>query len=79
MISTVTTATISTVTTVVLAGSLGLIAIVTLLALLVQKEITSADDTQPSRALSRVLNVAIVPLLIGFAMIVVVKVMEALQ
>jgi len=79
MISTVTTATVSTVTTVALAGSLGLIAIITLLTLLVQKEIASADETQPSRALSRALNIAIVPLLIGFVMIVAVKVTEALK
>ena len=49
-----------------------------LLALLVQKELASASESRYARVLSRVLNVAIVPLLLGFAYIVAVKVIEAL-
>lgn len=79
MISTVTTATVSVVTTAAFAGSLGLIAIVTLFFLLAQKGIVSADDSQSSRAFRQALNVAIIPLVIGFIMIVGVKVVEALK
>jgi hypothetical protein len=49
-----------------------------LLALLVQKELASASDSRFALALSRIVNVAIVPLLLGFAFIVAVKVIEAL-
>ncbi len=79
MISTVTTTTVTTVTTVALAASLGLIAIVVLLALLIQKEVLSSSTSARAQALSRALNVAIVPLLMGFAFIAVVKVMEVLR
>ncbi|MBN1936523.1 MAG: hypothetical protein JW934_17810 [Anaerolineae bacterium] len=78
MISTVTTTTVSTVTTLVLAGSLSLIAILTLLAFLIQKELVTTQENRRALALSRVLNVGIVPLLIGFALIVAVRVAEVL-
>lgn len=79
MVSTVTTTTISTVTTLSLAGSLALAAIITLLVLLIQKELTTASRERAARALGRVLNIGIVPLLVVFAFIVVVKVVQALK
>jgi len=79
MISTVTTTTVSTVTSVALAASLGLIAIVVLLGLLIQKEVLTASTHPRAQALSRVLNTALVPLLIGFAFTAVVKVAEVLR
>jgi hypothetical protein len=79
MVSTVTTATIASITTVAIAGSLALIGIFTLLALLVQKELTTSARGRFARALGRALNISIVPLLIAFAMIVAVKVAQALQ
>ncbi|HEY76483.1 MAG TPA: hypothetical protein G4O00_09925 [Thermoflexia bacterium] len=79
MVSTVTTTTVSTVTTVALAGSLALVSILTLLALLIQKELTTASEGRLARALGRVLNIGIVPLLMGFALIVAVRVAEALK
>jgi hypothetical protein len=79
MISTVTTSTVSTVTTVALAGSLALVGICTLLALLIQKELTTASKNRFAQSLGKALNIGIVPLLIGFALIVIVKVMEALS
>lgn len=79
MVSTVTTTTVSTVTTVALAASLGLVAIVTLLALLIQKELVTAATGPRAKALGRVLNTAIVPLLMAFAFIVAVKVAEVLR
>ena len=79
MISTVTTSTVSTVTSVAIAGSLALIGICTLLTLLIQKELTSSSGNRFARALSRALPIGIIPLLIGFVVIVAVKVSEALQ
>ena len=74
MISTVTTSTVSTVTTVALAGSIGLIGIVLLFTMLVQKDVTSSSSDKRLNRLGKTLNIAIIPLLIAFALIVVVKI-----
>ena len=74
MISTVTATTISAVTTVALAASFGLIVVITLLSLLIQKELVTTADTPRAKALSRALNVAIVPLLMAFLMLAVVRI-----
>jgi len=79
MISTVTTTTVTTIMTLATAGSLAVAGIVLLLLFLVQKELASASDGRFAAALGRVLNVAIVPLLLGFVFIVAVKVVEALH
>jgi len=79
MISTVTTTTVTTVTTVTLAASLALLVVVALLLFLIQKEILSAATSPRAQALSRVLNIAILPLLLSFAFIAVVKVAEVLR
>lgn len=79
MISTVTTTTVSTVTTLALAGSLALICVLTLVAMLIQKELTTTAESRLSRTLGRALNVGIVPLLIAFVLIVVVRVIETLK
>jgi hypothetical protein len=79
MVSTVTTTTVTTVTTVALGASLGLIVIVLLLMLLVQKEVLTAATSGRAKALSRSLNTAIVPLVIGFAFIAIVKVIQVLR
>ena len=78
MISTVTTTTVTTITSIATAGSLAVVGVLMLLALLAQKELASASDSRYARTLSRIVNVAIVPLLLGFAYIVAVKVIEAL-
>lgn len=78
MISTVTTTTVTTVATAALATSLTLVAVVALLLLLIQKEIISAASDSRVKVLSIILNIAIVPLLLSFAFIVVVKVVEVL-
>ncbi len=77
MISTVTTATISTVTTI--AGSFTLVSLLTLLGLSIVKETTTGATSARARALSRVLTVAIVPLVMAFLMIAVVNVYLVLQ
>lgn len=79
MISTVTTSTVTTVALTTMGGSLILVGIIVLLTLLVQKEL--ASNAQSTRALkfSRALGISIVPLLIGFAMIVATKVIEVVK
>jgi len=76
MVSTVTT---TTVTTVAIAGSFALIGIITLLALLIQKEVIANAESNFAHALGRLLKIGIVPLLIGFGLIVVAKLMEVLK
>lgn len=79
MISTVTTTTVTTVTSIALAASLALLAVVALLIFLIQKEILSASDSERGQALSRTLNLAIVPLLLSFVFIAAVKVIQVLN
>ena len=79
MISTVTTSTVTTVATAAFAASLALVAVISLLIFLIHKEVISASNGEVPRALSRALNIAIVPLLLSFLFIVVVKVSEVLQ
>jgi hypothetical protein len=76
MISTVTTSTVSTVT---LAGSFALIGIMVLFSLLIQKELASASDNPKLKKLGRAVNIAIIPLLIVFVLVVVNKVITTLQ
>lgn len=76
MVSTITT---STITTVAVAGSLAIIGILILLALLIQKEaVTSASWNRYSK-LGQALNIGIIPLLIAFVLIVIVKVADVLH
>jgi len=61
-----------------MAGSLGLVAVMTLLVLLVQKELIAVSDGARAKVLVRALNAAIAPLLMAFALSMVVKVMQTL-
>ncbi len=81
MISTVTTTTVTTVTTATIAVSAGLsfLAIITLLVVLISKEVVSADQRPALKTLSRALNIAVLPLLTGFALIAAIKVLQVLQ
>lgn len=79
MISTVTAATVTTLSSVTLAAALSLLSVVALLIFLIQKEILSASTSARGRTLSRVLNIAILPLLLSFVFIAAVKVAEVLQ
>ncbi len=79
MISTVTTATVSSITsTVGITASLGFIAVAMLISLLVTKEMARAGNHPRMLTMSRMLNVAIFPLAIVFAAIVVASVVDAL-
>lgn len=78
MISTVTT-TVTTVTTAVgVAGTLGAIASLLLIFLLSGKEIADAGKSRLSKALGQNLNIAIIPLLLTFTVIVVVNVVQVI-
>jgi hypothetical protein len=76
MISTVTTSTISTIT---LAGSFALTGILVLFSLLIQKELATASDNEKLKKLGKVINIAIIPLLIVFVLVVINKVVTTLQ
>lgn len=73
MISTITT-TVINLTNTILNDSLALLATLTLLALLVQKEIVYIVQDTLSQRLSRALNVAIVPLILMFIFVIVMKI-----
>lgn len=70
MISTVTSTTVSTITSVAMAATLGLVAVLLLVGFLVCKELAGSGQHPRLQLLSRVLNVAIYPLLAVFAVIV---------
>ncbi|WP_258360849.1 hypothetical protein [Moorella sulfitireducens (nom. illeg.)] len=92
MISTVTTTTVTTIASSTMAAGLGLAAVLCLIAFLIAKELldagTSVEGTGEGtavaapypwvRPLSRALTVGIIPLLIGFGFIVLVRVMAVL-
>ncbi len=77
MITTVTTTTVTTVTTLT-AASLALVAIVTLLILLVNKELVADSSNVLARRLSRALNVVVLPLLLVFGVVAIVRMLAAL-
>lgn len=88
MISTVTTTTVTTVTsvtsvtsvtTVTFAASLALATVLTLFAILVQKEVAMSTDVPRLKALGRALDIALVPLLMAFGMIAVVRIGQVLR
>jgi len=88
MISTVTTTTVTTIASTTMAAGLGLLATLALIVLLIAKELAGAQNLQTAGgagsvsyagALDRILNAAIIPLLIVFTLIVVVKIIQVLH
>jgi hypothetical protein len=79
MISTVTTTTVTTVAAFAAGGGLAVVGILMILTLLVQKQLVSTSEGRFATALSRVLNVAIVPMLLAFVFIAAVRVFEILK
>lgn len=77
MISSVTT-TVTTVASLALSASLGVIASILLILLLSGREVAAADVKSPFTALGRNLDVAILPLLLTFILIVAFKVLEVI-
>lgn len=81
MVSTVTTSTISTITTMWASGlitAIGALVTVTLIAFLVSRELAGATSSIQTRLRIKFLNIAIVPMLITFAAIVIFKMLEIL-
>jgi len=91
LISTVTTTTVTAIASSTMAAGLGLAAVLCLIAFLIARELLDASVSVEGtgdgatmtlypwlRPLSRALSVAIVPLLIGFGFIVLVRVMAVL-
>lgn len=78
MISTVTSTTITTVTAAVFGG-FGLLAVLMLLGMLISKEVVGASEEPRWQALGKALNIAVIPLLLGFLLIAVVKIIELLH
>ena len=80
----ITTVTISTVTTVTTMAAVGLtaavsaIVIVGLIIFLATKELTSASDSGAALKVARYFGIAIVPMLMAFAVIMITKVIEIL-
>jgi hypothetical protein len=79
MSSTVTTATVSIINSVAILGSLGLVVAVLLLLLLIKKEILTTSARPWVQNLTKVLNVAIVPLLMAFGLIVIINLLHNLK
>lgn len=77
MITTVTTTTTTTVTTIT-AASLALIAVITLILLLINKEVFASSTNEQIRRVSKVLNIAVIPLLIACAVTAVVNILKVL-
>ena len=79
MISTVTTSTVTTITTMIGFGmALGLVAVLVLITLLAVRELATVSEGGSRRRLAKALDIGIVPLIIAFAMIVVMKVVAVL-
>ncbi len=78
MISSVTTTVSSVTTTTGLAASLGGIATLVLISALASKELAGATNHPRLQVFARTLDIAVVPLLVVFAAIVVSKITEVL-
>jgi hypothetical protein len=86
MITTVTTTTTTVVATtttttaaISITASLAIIGTIVLISLLVAKELLSTHKVERTRFLSDRLSIAIVPLLMMFALIVITKIVDVLR
>lgn len=79
MISTVTTTTVTTVTSIAMMASMALLAIIILLVLLIQKEIVTVSENPRLQSWGKIINIAIIPLLLSFAFIATVTVAGVLR
>jgi hypothetical protein len=68
-----------TVTNITLAGSLAQVSILLLLVLLVLKELSSVAENTRLHLLSKSLNIAILPLIVAFAVVVFSHIAEFLH
>ena len=58
---------------------MSLLTVVMLLGMFISKEVVSASEDSRWQAFSKALNLAIIPLLLGFLLIAAVKVIEILH
>ena len=82
MITTVSTTTVTTVTAIAAMGltaTLGLAAMVLLIFFLSTKELAAARDSGVSLRISRFVSIGIVPLLMTFAVITVLQIIQVLS
>lgn len=79
MISTVTTTVVAVVTIDYLAAPLGAACAALLIGMLVQKELASSHPSPWITQLGRVLNIAVLPLLMAFVFTLVVKILGILS
>lgn len=79
MISTVTTSTVTTVTSISMMATMALLAILVLLVLLIQKEIVTESQNPHLNSWGKVIDIAIVPLVLSFVFIVAVTVANVLR
>jgi hypothetical protein len=70
----VTTTTVSTVTVYTLAGSLALIGILAMAAMLISKDVTATASGERAKRINKALNIALIPLLIVFIVVVASKI-----
>jgi len=78
MVSTVTVTTVTTIAAIGFAATLGVFGVIMLVGLLISKELLTAGGGSRQKFLSRSLNISIIPLLMSFAVIVGLKVIEIL-
>jgi len=78
MVSTVTVSTITTIAATSLSVGIGIFFTLLLIGFLTGKELLGASSGNRRKLLARSLSIGIVPLLIGFAVIVGLKVAEIL-
>lgn len=78
MVATVTVSTVSTIAGASLAAGLGVFLVLLLIGFLAGKEVLGASSGTRQRRLARSLSISIIPLVIGFVVIVGLKVAEIL-
>ncbi|MEM2293785.1 MAG: hypothetical protein QXX41_10970 [Nitrososphaerota archaeon] len=78
MISSVTTTTVTTVATLAVGAALGAFTSALLILFLATKEVVTVDSRRQLVFLGKALDVGILPLLMSFILIVVLKVVEIL-
>ena len=78
MVSTITVSTITTIAATSLSVGIGIFATLLLIGFLTGRELLGASSGSRQKLLARSLSVGIVPLLIGFVVIVCLKVVEIL-
>jgi len=78
MVSTVTVSTVTTIAAASFGTGIAIFAILLLIGFLTSKELLGTSSGSRQKLISRSLNISIIPLLIGFTVIVGLKVAEIL-